>query len=58
MTTLLTTREVVALTGRHKATIARDVAAGRLPVKHRNPGKTGAMLFSEEDVRAYIEGKR
>ena len=37
-----------------RSTLSRMVAAGRLPVALKLPGKTGAMLFDPADVDAYL----
>lgn len=47
---LLTTAQVVERTGKHRRTIERWIASGRLIAAERLPGPTGDRLFRVEDV--------
>lgn len=53
---LLSTAETAERLGVSVRTVIRWAETGRLPVAHRMPGKTGAMLFaSDAEVRAPAE---
>lgn len=49
---LLTAAQVAERKGVTVRTVARWVESGKLPVAHRLPGKTGALLFDPADVDA------
>lgn len=49
---LVTTAEAAQLLSCSHATVARLAASGTLSTAQRLPGKTGALLFNESDVRA------
>lgn len=51
---LLTTAQVAALTGWSVAKVNRWADAGKLPVHHQNPGRTGAKLYRLSDVQAIV----
>lgn len=58
-TDLLTVAEVARERGKHIRTVHRMVAAGRLVPALRLPGKTGALLFTREDVeKAFSEKEK
>jgi predicted transcriptional regulator len=46
----ITVAEVSRMTGRTPKTIHRDIAAGRLSIIFRAPGKTGTVLVNLDDV--------
>ncbi len=50
---LLSTAETADRLGRSISTVTRLAESGRLPIAHRMPGKTGAMLFDVEAVDAF-----
>jgi predicted site-specific integrase-resolvase len=49
---LLTTQDVVEITGKSVATICRWVEAGKLSAVHKGRGVTGAYLFTRESVES------
>jgi excisionase family DNA binding protein len=51
---LLSTAETADRLGVSVSTVTRLAESGRLPIAHRMPGKTGAMLFEEADVDALV----
>jgi hypothetical protein len=46
----ITVAEVSRMTGRTPKTIHRDIAAGRLSIVYRAPGKTGTVLVDMDAV--------
>lgn len=50
-TTLLTAREVSERTGYSVRTIVRWERAGKITAAHQLPGPTGALLFTEDELR-------
>ncbi len=54
-TELLSTGESAELLDTTVATVSRWAAAGKLPVAHKMPGRTGAYLFNRSDVEALRE---
>lgn len=52
---LLSTAETADRLGVSVSTVTRLAESGRLPIAHRMPGKTGAMLFDESDVDSYAK---
>lgn len=52
---LLSTAETAERLGVSVSTVTRLAESGRLPIAHRMPGKTGAMLFDASDVDAYTK---
>lgn len=47
---LLSTAETAERLGVSVSTVTRLAESGRLPIAHRMPGRTGAMLFDQADV--------
>lgn len=54
---LLTTAEVANLLKRPIATVNRWAAEGKLPIFHRNPGRTGANIYRREDVERFAAAR-
>jgi excisionase family DNA binding protein len=50
---LLSTAETAERLGVSVSTVTRLADSGRLPIAHRMPGRTGAMLFDESDVETF-----
>jgi excisionase family DNA binding protein len=51
---LLSTAEAADRLGVSVRTVTRWAESGRLPVAHRMPGVTGAMLFEESAVDSLV----
>lgn len=51
MAHLITIREAVAMTGRSKTSLHRDIAAGRLPIAQRIPGYRTPFLLDADTVK-------
>ena len=47
---LVGTVEAAQILHRDDATVLRWAASGKLPIAHRMPGRTGAVLFRRGDV--------
>lgn len=52
----LTTRRLMAYTGRARTSINRAVASGALPVYGRPGGERGERIFRREDVDRWLAG--
>lgn len=51
---LMTTADVMELTGKTAATVTRWVAAGKLTPVHKGRGIRGAFMFAKADVDALL----
>lgn len=47
---LITVRDAVAMTGRSKTSLHRDIDAGKLPIAQKVPGYRGAILLDPATV--------
>lgn len=54
---LLTTTQVAERLGASVRTVSHWAKAGHLPVAHKLPGRTGAMLFNPADVDRFQASK-
>lgn len=52
---LLSSAEASALLGKTPRTVTRMAKAGILPVAHKLPGSTGALLFRRADVERLVK---